>query len=754
MNLAELQKRVADVLGVSVSQKELAFEIFSEKVSETLDEGITLKVPRIGYFQLKSISQDDNGAHQLIFSPLQEDFSKESKALYLTIDLILKTKDSFEFDSTVFSIGVGKPLIPLEEKNLSHDSETSFAMLKKSIEERVKELITESDRIPNFSIWDDYYNRSEEKEKMHTNETQSQLTELTQDLDFGAQTFQTERPAQIRTDSDELQSESEEKIEEKIVEPSLDEPLIDNLKTEEPEETIEEKPVETSSDENITRLTISELLDEPTTNYFDKDNVETVLTEIEAAEDENPIDKLYGDLTSGTENLEEQSTVKFDEDEFAEKVLQSEETKNTFGDEETDEEKQVPLEVSDTLELTGAAQTNSDVLNKLLEEDHTKEERIDWNWGDELKEEFGVGSPDEENIDAIQNEKFFEERDLYEEEDLGEEKAESSKKKEDEFFHTKKPKKDLFAELEKTLKSEITSAQDESTADYAVEDESKYDFKDEKVILEFKTPPPKYEFIQKKEVPKPKRMTILLSPEDKQQPLTQDELYEENTVEQISEKEKYFGKTFFIIFTAFVVVTSLIVYMIFIRGTKEQQSSIPTADNSKVALDSSEAYSATSSERKDSFDFGLDELSDFPITATPPVPIKKDKTVNEVPSELQKNNKINPQEKKTIQQQQPRPETKSTSQKLENSELYRTLTTDTKVDKLIFYDGKNFNFQVSSWRDRIKAEQEVKRLRSLGFNAFVAEAFLPQKGGTWFRIRIGFFKSKEEAQGYMRQHSF
>ncbi|MFA5806287.1 MAG: hypothetical protein WC879_16765, partial [Melioribacteraceae bacterium] len=160
MKLAELQKKVTDVLGVSISQKELSFEIFIENISEVLGEGITLKVPRIGFFQQKVILTGFD-VSQLIFSPLPEDFTHETHNLYLTIEVLPKVKTKLEFDATVFSIGVGKPLLPLSIDELP-DTETSYAMLRKSIEERVKELIADSDQIPNFSIWDDYYKSPEE----------------------------------------------------------------------------------------------------------------------------------------------------------------------------------------------------------------------------------------------------------------------------------------------------------------------------------------------------------------------------------------------------------------------------------------------------------------------------------------------------------------------------------------------------------------------------------------------------------------
>ncbi|MDP3581140.1 MAG: hypothetical protein Q8S39_04345, partial [Ignavibacteria bacterium] len=182
MNPAELHKRVADVLGVSASQKELAFEVLTESIAEILTEGITLKVPRVGFFQLKSDSQKNSSAKQLMFSSLPEDFDRTEKVLYHTFDINPKYKNPFEMDSQVFSIGVGKPLLPLQDEESAHDPETSFAMLRKSIEERVREILAESDQIPNFNIWEDIYSNNDELDL--ESDISSKLLDLTNDSHF------------------------------------------------------------------------------------------------------------------------------------------------------------------------------------------------------------------------------------------------------------------------------------------------------------------------------------------------------------------------------------------------------------------------------------------------------------------------------------------------------------------------------------------------------------------------------------------
>lgn len=63
----------------------------------------------------------------------------------------------------------------------------------------------------------------------------------------------------------------------------------------------------------------------------------------------------------------------------------------------------------------------------------------------------------------------------------------------------------------------------------------------------------------------------------------------------------------------------------------------------------------------------------------------------------------------------------------------------------IFMDNGKYVVQISSWKNRAKAEQEVARYLKKGFQTFLAEAEVPGRG-IWYRVRVGYFNTLEEAE--------
>ncbi len=62
--------------------------------------------------------------------------------------------------------------------------------------------------------------------------------------------------------------------------------------------------------------------------------------------------------------------------------------------------------------------------------------------------------------------------------------------------------------------------------------------------------------------------------------------------------------------------------------------------------------------------------------------------------------------------------------------------------------GGAFTLQLSAFQDRQEAERFAARLRDRGYAPYIVSAEVPNKG-TWFRVRMGSFPSREAATRYM-----
>lgn len=82
-----------------------------------------------------------------------------------------------------------------------------------------------------------------------------------------------------------------------------------------------------------------------------------------------------------------------------------------------------------------------------------------------------------------------------------------------------------------------------------------------------------------------------------------------------------------------------------------------------------------------------------------------------------------------------------------NSSLYRIPNKDIKINNQVFFDGSKYSVQISSWLNSSVAENEVRKLRARGFDAFVYKASV--NGNMWHRVRIGYFKSADEANNFL-----
>lgn len=154
MNKEILIDKVSRLLGVSTSEKEFAFQIFIEKTADVLELNEALKYPDLGYFYFK---EDDPSKQELtdylLYVPIQDKIDPLEDNFFLSFEVQKKNRDNLEFDSSVFSLSIEKSTLPFE-KDSGNNTDISYHLLKKTIEERVEDLISTAVHLENFNIAD------------------------------------------------------------------------------------------------------------------------------------------------------------------------------------------------------------------------------------------------------------------------------------------------------------------------------------------------------------------------------------------------------------------------------------------------------------------------------------------------------------------------------------------------------------------------------------------------------------------------
>ncbi|MBN1638221.1 MAG: SPOR domain-containing protein [Ignavibacteriales bacterium] len=167
MNKELLIQKIAKLLEVEESQRNLAFKIFISKISEYLRPNEAINIPEIGVFQLqqkvikikgtegiKYYDKDDK--EKIIFSPVPFELNVDLKPNFILID-ITKNEELQELDDKFFEVGVTKPAISLDENfSIEIDDDSKFKIFLNNIERKTIELLRGSQVLKNFDIEKDY----------------------------------------------------------------------------------------------------------------------------------------------------------------------------------------------------------------------------------------------------------------------------------------------------------------------------------------------------------------------------------------------------------------------------------------------------------------------------------------------------------------------------------------------------------------------------------------------------------------------
>ncbi|MGE5429583.1 MAG: SPOR domain-containing protein [Syntrophomonadaceae bacterium] len=157
MKKEELVNIISARLNSQGKETAVAFDVFLQKVAESLQVNESVKIPDVGIFQLKRKGSLDDSAGQgkssfyLLFVPLK--YNRKDKNEVLAFQVNPRNIKKTELDDDVFSLSVDQPVIPVTEQArkdfLVH---SSYLMMQKNFEERVDGLLLNSLNLSDFEI--------------------------------------------------------------------------------------------------------------------------------------------------------------------------------------------------------------------------------------------------------------------------------------------------------------------------------------------------------------------------------------------------------------------------------------------------------------------------------------------------------------------------------------------------------------------------------------------------------------------------
>lgn len=503
---------------------------------------------------------------------------------------------------------------------------------------------------------------------------------------------------------------------------------------------------------------------------------------IELALDENKEvePKLDFDINTSFETsnlvIEEEEPVNFD-------II--EEIENDLIDEDLDEPVlDVDQKIEELIEEIEEIEIKNEALPIIDEFENSKIEIEDseFDWGEQLKQEIVDEVIDDDFNPTIQDDDYRPKEFQAISNDFDDEITE--------FELLEDDSKDLFAELEESLKEELEGFNEfveeydedlEKDVEVISEDDGDEFEKIEDLLEKMNSDEFENEVESEEEID---TSNLIFQDSDKETGYEEEKTYEyKKETASVSKEEnngimakvkKSMGKAFWTLVIFFIITTSAGVYYFFLKKpTKIPESDLAIIDSlallidSKMQNDSMRNISNDSLVQKDSLIevtkdtlLNIDKIENKQIVKEEPKKTPEVKVLTKEELEKLNNNKVVKPEnivkqepkKEVLPKEEPKKnETKTTSS---NSNIeYRNLTNETVIPGTFIYKiGNTYSVQISSWKNKEKAEKEVRRLKAQGNNAYILEVNLQALGGIWYRVRVGDFKSLEEAKEFSKKN--
>ncbi|MBI9072234.1 MAG: SPOR domain-containing protein [Melioribacteraceae bacterium] len=789
MSKEQLVGKISEKLGVSSTEKDLAYEVFLNSIVDIIEHDEALKVDGIGIFQLKRKSGSTAGSGKgdtLIYTPATEEFSQESDSLFLSIDVTGKKKQSFEFSDELFSIGVGKPLIPLSENDsFENDSDISYFLLKKSIQERTNEIVGDSERLGNFDLVNDFLKGIE-----------PEAGELVE-----------EEPAVVL---EEVVEAAEEEIIDEVVKESSDD--INDQLDNEVEDTVADEIIETEDidvSESLEPVDSSEeiVMDEPESELDDIkiDEEDSALLDIDL-DSEEP-----ANVMSDSEELLDEAELVPDPFADAEVMEPVEETSELLEDDfmeeinlldDPDEVKPVEIDIEGLSEDTDDETLNAeDLLNEELNLDEEKDESVEIDPLDAdlaairaMAEEQGIEEVLEVEEDSFEEDQESSDNSLLEDADdeleLPEEILESGENivaMEEELSIEDLP---LTSETDDILVDEAGMLLDEFDLDADDEHEENSELEDWDWGDELKKELTEEEIGETEETLEDVNENTTADNAVEETPeleeVAEEELKKEQTlaaeakIEEVSKETKEdsgskkkwripfldkinigFGKVFWILVASFVLVTAGGVYLILFTGSDADEHSLAVVDSTAVhgeEITEHPKKEETHHDDKhaDSKGARVTTINGKKVIIDPHFKEEKAEDTKHADAEKTDHGEVKKESDKVthdakIDTKHEVEKPKKKVSKPVGPVKYRLDREEKEIAQFIYHGKDDYSVQVASFKRQTTAEKEANRLIKNGHDAFIVKALL-QTLGTWYRVRIGGFKSKDEAIEFQKSY--
>lgn len=699
MTKAELIRKLAKNSGIPDQDAKIFFELLLKRISSDTKIGQSLFLNDFGYFYLikgsikkpvYSYNANEVSEEEIDLILFSEESDlKNSDTKGLVFSIPFSDDDDFHPIDAAFSLSIGKPLIPL--RGVPFDDiyiPTSGYEYRRLIESKVDKVISNA---VIAELAESFPILVIDARSYNSNQVQLKWTD-TADAETSEKVIPDEQPVQ-KTELSEYEKQTQEL---KNIAWDFGEDLSQQIEAESILDIADEK---ISFDLNQKKDETTQ--DEIKQEKFNEENTETLIEEsfIEIGEKDltKPVE------ISLSENADTESSEKLDE------LLNFNENTIEVKNEDADV---ISTESSEPLLIQSDISGNSDEL--LIDEIQIDEIQIDGIQNDDTSEQTIEIT---ETPDSDEDKQFWENTSKYFEtyipnKSQGESKEDEAAASSDneiineDHNHSEEIKEDTYPELSEAENESDSNLQEETNRNDISDVESIEE--DEEAV--------------------------------KEQTEQKAEYYEP------VEKKNYLP---FIIFPLIVIVLSLALYWYLEFFQKKE---IPVK-NVNISLNTA---NTTVIKR----DYDIPVSTPYPLQTEGTTLNQNAATSEEVVKEDVKkedvviNEQIDKQPEVKIEKKEVKPEPPAKIPDIKP--LSSTTTTLTKPKALnvgnnIFKYGDYFVVQVASFRASSISENEAGKYRNKGYNAFVETAEI-QGRGTWYRVRVGNFSTKEEAQNFINKN--